>query len=474
MLWLSWISVPAAVGTSVAWRREASRSWITMSLSVARPMLTDPGGGSAEPLGRPILRKLVARSDVASWRGAGPLEVVCKLAGCAALDTAEAAGPSAEPWRPTSKVKSGPTRLPTLMFRPSSMSTAGTRRPCTNIPLRLSLSTATHRPCSNRSSKCAREINVSAMRKSARMSRPTTTSSPATNACADPSYRTVSSGAATWVIERPRRPIGVANCGPHTDTPQRWQCPIRRRPGKHGWRSLRGWRPRRSRSCEAKQSRLSGGLLFGGCDQRRLEISPPDVRDHRIGCPACRYRSRPPTMTERPRRDAIRMRPPSCCAGWIFEVPEEVRPGGFPRENLCDLRPSAAHDLRGLAQEPGLLHRRRIRPRTERLMRRRSRKSRLFGTAVGYPRTQIAGVGLEIVKHLAVGDIAPLTARVPLVCLDVRDSARHRTSSARPGSAPGGNADRRPDNLRAQARNSRRRPLPRHGRALHTLEPLSR
>jgi hypothetical protein len=28
-----------------------------------------------------------------------------------------------------------------------------------------------------------------------------------------------------------------------------------------------------------------GGLVFGGCDKRRLEISSPDLRDHRIGCP---------------------------------------------------------------------------------------------------------------------------------------------------------------------------------------------
>ena len=38
------------------------------------------------------------------------------------------------------------------------------------------------------------------MRKSARMSRPMTTSLPATNLCADPSYRTVSSGGAGSVI----------------------------------------------------------------------------------------------------------------------------------------------------------------------------------------------------------------------------------------------------------------------------------
>ena len=28
-----------------------------------------------------------------------------------------------------------------------------------------------------------------------------------------------------------------------------------------------------------------GGLVFGGCDQGRLEISAPDLSDHRIGCP---------------------------------------------------------------------------------------------------------------------------------------------------------------------------------------------
>src|SRR5258705_2658140 len=113
MLWASWISVPAAVGTSVAWWREASMSAITMSLSVARPMVAEPDGGSADLPGRWILRMLVAIFDRSPlvWRGAGPMSVGCALAGCGALDTAEVGGAPAGFW-PTSKRSSGPARVP--------------------------------------------------------------------------------------------------------------------------------------------------------------------------------------------------------------------------------------------------------------------------------------------------------------------------------------------------------------------------
>src|SRR5246127_3440738 len=50
LLLRSWISVPNGVSTNVAWWREASTSGTTMSLSSARPMLTEPaifGGGDA-------------------------------------------------------------------------------------------------------------------------------------------------------------------------------------------------------------------------------------------------------------------------------------------------------------------------------------------------------------------------------------------------------------------------------------------
>ena len=64
MLRLSAISVPPGVGIRVAWWREASTSGMTMSLSVARPILTAPGGTSAgAPPGRRIFSIEVARFD---------------------------------------------------------------------------------------------------------------------------------------------------------------------------------------------------------------------------------------------------------------------------------------------------------------------------------------------------------------------------------------------------------------------------
>ena len=80
------------------------------------------------------------------------------------------------------------------------MSTTGTRWPLTNIPLRLPLSIAIQRPCSKRRITCAREIRGWAMRRSARRSRPITTSLPAAKVRDDPSYRTVSAGGEGRVI----------------------------------------------------------------------------------------------------------------------------------------------------------------------------------------------------------------------------------------------------------------------------------
>src|SRR6478752_4984790 len=66
MLRLSMISAvpePAADGTNVAWCRDARTSGMTMSLSVARPILTEPCGRSADFPGRRILSMLVARLE---------------------------------------------------------------------------------------------------------------------------------------------------------------------------------------------------------------------------------------------------------------------------------------------------------------------------------------------------------------------------------------------------------------------------
>ena len=49
-------------------------------------------------------------------------------------------------WRPTSNDTCGPSGLPMFRVWPSRMSTDGTRRPLANMPLRLPLSMATHRP----------------------------------------------------------------------------------------------------------------------------------------------------------------------------------------------------------------------------------------------------------------------------------------------------------------------------------------
>ena len=73
---LSAISVPPGVGIKVAWWRDANTSGITMSLSVARPTLSAPGGTSAEDPGRRILSMDVARADPEPPRaGDGPIWV---------------------------------------------------------------------------------------------------------------------------------------------------------------------------------------------------------------------------------------------------------------------------------------------------------------------------------------------------------------------------------------------------------------
>src|SRR6185312_12991028 len=90
MLRLSTISVPPAVGTSVAWWREASTSGMTMSLSVALPILIAPADTSAVRPGRRIFSMLVARLPSLE-RGAavGPIWVTDSRLG-AAIDCCDA------------------------------------------------------------------------------------------------------------------------------------------------------------------------------------------------------------------------------------------------------------------------------------------------------------------------------------------------------------------------------------------------
>ena len=73
MLRLSRISVPVPVVTSVAWWRDASTSGMTMSLSVARPILIEPGGSigrSARPQDLQHARREVALAG--AWCGRRP------------------------------------------------------------------------------------------------------------------------------------------------------------------------------------------------------------------------------------------------------------------------------------------------------------------------------------------------------------------------------------------------------------------
>nr|WP_231988773.1 hypothetical protein [Mycobacterium sp. 1274761.0] len=69
----------------------------------------------------------------------------------------------------------------------------------TNIPLRLSLSTAVHCPSAWRRIVCAREIAGCGMRRSARTSRPTTMSRPAGNVRRTTPQQTVIIGG-SWVV----------------------------------------------------------------------------------------------------------------------------------------------------------------------------------------------------------------------------------------------------------------------------------
>ncbi len=103
------------------------------------------------------------------------------VAGATGTEVVCGGRPASPWWRPTSKVSRGPSGLPMLRLCPSVRSTVGTRRPLTNMPLRLPLSIATHRPWSKRRTRWAREISGWAMRTSARRSRPTTTSLPGAN-----------------------------------------------------------------------------------------------------------------------------------------------------------------------------------------------------------------------------------------------------------------------------------------------------
>jgi len=64
MLRLSWISVPPGAGIRVAWWRDARTSGMTMSLSLARPIVVAPGVDSSPALpGRRIFIIDVARID---------------------------------------------------------------------------------------------------------------------------------------------------------------------------------------------------------------------------------------------------------------------------------------------------------------------------------------------------------------------------------------------------------------------------
>ncbi len=134
-------------------------------------------------------------------------------------------GRPAEPWwRPTSKVSAGPSGLPTLTRSPSWMSTTGTRRLWTYRPLRLPLSTAIHRPWSYRTIRWVREIRGWATRRSARRSRPITTSLPGAKVRSDPSYRTVSAGGAGEVIRTNCNGSGAAyalGCSSGSASPNR-------------------------------------------------------------------------------------------------------------------------------------------------------------------------------------------------------------------------------------------------------------
>lgn len=81
MLRLSWISVPPGAGISVAWWRDARTSGMTMSLSLARPIVIAPGVDSSPAL--PGRRIFII--DVAMFDESPPMRPVWDAAGCAVV-----------------------------------------------------------------------------------------------------------------------------------------------------------------------------------------------------------------------------------------------------------------------------------------------------------------------------------------------------------------------------------------------------
>ena len=147
-----------------------------MSLSTARPIFSEPSGGSPADPGRRILSIDVARVDGPPPRAFGPIWVdasgsggggrcggwvpswggpgIVAVGACTSTPFTSARCAS----KPcTSKLRGGPSGLPRCTVVPSVMSTCGTRLPCTYIPLSEPLSMAVHRPCPNRSTMCARD-----------------------------------------------------------------------------------------------------------------------------------------------------------------------------------------------------------------------------------------------------------------------------------------------------------------------------
>ena len=78
MLFASRISVPSGVGTRYAWWREASTSWMTMSLSIARPIRAAPAGAASRARGPPMLSFRVGNADT-EWPMTGAAAVRCHV-----------------------------------------------------------------------------------------------------------------------------------------------------------------------------------------------------------------------------------------------------------------------------------------------------------------------------------------------------------------------------------------------------------
>ena len=163
------------------------------------------------------------RSPPVCGAAPGLSSVGCALAGCGALDTAEVDGPPADFWS-TSKVSSGPTRLPTLMFWPSSRSMAGTRRPSDEHPVEAVVvhghPAAFVEP---QHQMRPRDQWIRDAQISVRMSQPMTTLLPATNVCAEPLYRTVSSALLSAHLHLRKSPLpdDVSPYTPHWNS-----CPV--------------------------------------------------------------------------------------------------------------------------------------------------------------------------------------------------------------------------------------------------------